>query len=72
MRKARMNENAHEIAQAIRISARVHELKRLAAATSEAYERALIASGLPERHFRLRAMLLNRLPAPPRSNRSIG
>jgi hypothetical protein len=59
-----MTENAHELAQAIKISARVRELKRMAEDTSEAYRRALIASGLPEQHFRLRAMLLSRLRPP--------
>jgi hypothetical protein len=61
-----MTENAHEIAQAIKVSARVHELKRLASDTAEAYQQMLAASGLPEEHFRLRLMLLGRLLPPPR------
>jgi hypothetical protein len=56
--------NTPAIARAIKVAARVHELKELAARTSVAYERALLASGLPEEHFRLRLMLLSRLPTP--------
>jgi hypothetical protein len=36
-------------------------LKELAADTIEAYQRELVASGLPEQHFRLRLQLLGRL-----------
>jgi hypothetical protein len=51
-----------------KVAARVGELKVLAERTSEAYERALAASGMTREHFRLRAMLLGRLPLlpPPR------
>jgi hypothetical protein len=61
-----MTANSHELAQAIRISARVHELKRIAADAAEHYERALAASRLPREHFNLRLMLLGRLLPPPR------
>jgi hypothetical protein len=37
----------------------------LAERTSEAYRQALAASGLPEPHFKLRMMLLGRLPLLP-------
>jgi hypothetical protein len=65
---------SHELAQQILIKARilsaererVGELKQLAADTSEAYERALAASGLPRQHFNLRLQLLGRLLPPPR------
>jgi hypothetical protein len=53
-------------------SARVHALKGLAVDTTEAYQRALDASGLPPEHFRLRAMLLGRLLPPPRKGGTIG
>jgi hypothetical protein len=59
-----MNANTHAIAQSIKVAARVHELKELAARTSAAYEQALHASGLIEEHFRMRLMLLSRLPTP--------
>jgi hypothetical protein len=61
-----MTANAHELAQAIRVSARVHELKRLAADTTQAYNEALAASGFPPEHFRLRLMLRGYLLPPPR------
>ena len=61
-----MTANAHELAQAIRVSARVHELKRLAADTSKAYDEAVAASGFPPEHFRLRLMLRGYLLPPPR------
>ena len=65
--ETRMTENAHALAQAIKVAARVHALKELAARTFEAYRQALAASGLPEEHFRLRLMLLGSLlPPPPR------
>jgi hypothetical protein len=48
----------------IKISARVSELRRLAADTAEAYERAVARSGMSREHFRLRAMLLGLLPPP--------
>ena len=63
-----MNENAHALAQAIKVSARVHELKRLAKDTARAYDEAVARSGLPPEHFRLRAMLLGYL-LPPRGQR---
>jgi hypothetical protein len=53
----------------ILITARVCELKRLAADTSEHYRQALAASGLPEEHFKLRLMLLGLLPPPRPSSR---
>jgi hypothetical protein len=49
----------------IMIAARVSELRRLAEETTEEFERRLAASGLPREHFRLRAMLLGRLPMLP-------
>jgi hypothetical protein len=33
-----MNEDMHALAQSIKVSARVHELKKLAARTSAAYD----------------------------------
>jgi hypothetical protein len=63
-----MSESSHRLAQAIRVSARVHELKRLAADTTEHYQQMVRDSGLPEPHFRLRLMLLGRLLPPPRSS----
>jgi hypothetical protein len=50
----------------ILIAARVAALKHLARDAGEAYKKALAASGLPEQHFKLRAMLLGILPTPPR------
>jgi hypothetical protein len=61
-----MTEDAHALAQAIKVAARVHEPRRLAEDTAAAHERALAASGLPPEHFRLRLMLLGRLSLPPR------
>ena len=57
---------AQIIARDRKVAAHVGELKELAAATTAAYEQALAASGLPREHFRLRMMLLGRLPPPPR------
>jgi hypothetical protein len=57
---------AHIIERERKIAARVHELRRLAERTADAYQRALIASGLPPEHFQLRMMLLGRLLPPPR------
>ena len=56
----------------ILIAARVHALKRLAKDTARAYDEAVARSGLPPEHFRLRAMLLGRLPLlpPPRQDPS--
>jgi hypothetical protein len=54
-----------EMKVGIQIAARVAELRDLAEDTSAAFEQALVASGLPREHFRLRAMLLG-LPSPPR------
>jgi hypothetical protein len=56
--------NAHKLAQEIKVSARVHALKRLAKDTSQAYEQMLRDSGMPREHFRLRLMLFSRLPPP--------
>jgi hypothetical protein len=50
----------------ILISARVAELRGVAADAAEHYKQALAASGLPEQHFKLRLMLLGRLLPPPR------
>lgn len=49
----------------IRIAARVHELKDLAADISRAYDEAVAASGMTREHFNLRLMLLGRLLPPP-------
>jgi hypothetical protein len=54
------------LAQEIKVAARICELKEPAADTTEAYQRELVASGLPEQHFRLRLRLLGRLLPPPR------
>ena len=59
-------DRAATITRQRKIAGRVGELKQLAADTTEAYRQALAASGLPEQHFRLRAMLLSRLLPPPR------
>jgi hypothetical protein len=61
-----MTENAHQLAQEIKVAARVHALKQLAEETTEAYWQKLAASGLPPEHFRPRMMLLGRLLPPPR------
>ena len=61
-----MTEDSHALAQAIKVAARVAALRRLAEDASEVYQRALVASGLPREHFRLRLMLLGRLLPPPR------
>jgi hypothetical protein len=42
--ETRMTENAHTLAQGIRVSVRIHELKQLAEDTTEAYQRALYQS----------------------------
>jgi hypothetical protein len=55
-----------QIRNEILISARVSELRRLAADTSEAFDRAVAASGLPLEHFKLRLMLRGLLLPPPR------
>lgn len=54
----------------IKIAARICELRRLAKDTAHAYDEAVARSGLPPEHFRLRAMLLGRLPLlpPPRKS----
>jgi hypothetical protein len=54
-----------QMVRKILIGARVAELRRLAADTSEAYEQAVTRSGMTREHFRLRAMLLGFLPPPP-------
>jgi hypothetical protein len=60
-------ERAHRIARERRkVAARVDDLKRLAERTAAAYDEAVVHSGLPPEHFRLRAMLFGMLPQPPR------
>jgi hypothetical protein len=58
-----MTENAHQLAQQIKVAARVHALEQLAEDTTE---EKLAAGGLPPEHYRLRLMLLGRLLPPPR------
>jgi hypothetical protein len=59
-----MTTAAHRLAQSIGIQARIIELRRLVATTSEAYHLATIARSLPAMPVQM-CMLL-RLLAPPR------
>lgn len=64
------DERVREMAQQIRIGARVCALKQLARDTSKAYQQMEADAAdrdLPERHRQLRRMLLGRLLPPPRN-----
>jgi hypothetical protein len=63
-----MTPTREQIKTEIRIAARVAELRHIAVDTSEKFEQALSASGLPREHFRLRMMRLGRL-LPPRKSK---